>query len=89
MLHEELPDAVILDVEMPHLTGPEMARRMICHDAGMEAVPVVLVSGIVGLPEVATRLGTPYFLAKPFDLDDLLHVLGRALEDKQPPAPTS
>jgi DNA-binding NtrC family response regulator len=89
MLHEELPHAIVLDVEMPHLTGPEMVYRMVVHDAGMENVPIVLVSGIAGLSEVARRIGTPYFLGKPFDLDRLLDVLDRALREKRPPVPST
>ncbi len=87
MLHEQLPDVIILDVEMPYVNGPEMVHRMIIEDAGMQRVPVVLVSGIVGLTQVAGRVGTPYFMGKPFDLDKLLGVLQRAGEEKRPPVP--
>jgi DNA-binding NtrC family response regulator len=87
MLHEELPDAVILDVEMPKLTGPEMVYRMIIEDLGMQNIPVVLVSGIVGLTDIARRAGTPYFMEKPFDLDRLLAILQNALAEKRPPVP--
>jgi CheY-like chemotaxis protein len=45
MLGKALPDLIVLDVEMPHLTGPELACRMFIHDAGMEKVPIVLTSG--------------------------------------------
>ena len=88
MLHERLPDVLILDVEMPHLSGPEMVYRMILHDAGMEDVPIVLVSGIMGLREVARRVGTPYFVGKPFDIDKLMDLIDRALVEKTPPRPT-
>lgn len=87
LLQERLPDAVILDVEMPHLTGPELAYRMFVLDAGMDAVPVVLVSGVVGFDEVVRRVGTPYSLAKPYDLVELLAVLRRALTERRPPRP--
>ena len=87
MLHEELPDALILDVEMPKLTGPEMVYRMIVEDLGMQNIPVVLVSGIVGLTDIARRVGTPYFMEKPFDLDRLLAILQNALAEKRPPVP--
>ncbi len=66
LLEEELPDLLILDVEMPQLTGPDVVYRMIVHDAGMEDIPVLLVSGVVGLSSVAERVGTPYFVGKPF-----------------------
>jgi len=87
-LREELPDAIVLDVEMPCLSGPEMVCRMIEEDGGMQWVPVVLVSGIVDLNEIAGRVGTPYFMGKPFDLDDLIGLLQRSAVEKRPPVPT-
>lgn len=87
MLHEGLPDALILDVEMPKLTGPEMVYRMAVEDMGMQNIPVVLVSGIVGLTDIARRVGTPYFIEKPFDLDRLVAILQNALAEKRPPVP--
>ena len=86
-LREELPDAVLLDVEMPCLTGPEMVCRMVKEDAGMQWVPVVLVSGIVDLTEIAGQVGTPYFMGKPFDLDDLIGLLQRTFVERRPPMP--
>lgn len=87
MLHRELPDAVLLDVEMPHLTGPELAYRMFIHDAGMEEVPIVLSSGVARLDDVARIVGTPYFLSKPFEIHALLALLQRALEEQTAPQP--
>ena len=49
---------------------------------------VVLVSGVVGLTEIAGRVGTPYFMSKPFDLDDLILLLERSAAEKRPPVPT-
>jgi CheY-like chemotaxis protein len=87
LLHEERPDAIILDVEMPHLSGPEMIYRLIVHDAGWEKIPVLLVSGIVGLDKLAALVGTPYFLSKPYDLDDVSHLLQQSLTEKISPDP--
>lgn len=87
LLRQQLAELVVLDVEMPQLTGPEMAHRMIIEDAGKENIPVLLSSGIVGLDAVAARVGTPYFLAKPADIDELLALVERALREKRPPSP--
>jgi DNA-binding NtrC family response regulator len=88
MLRPTLPDAVILDVEMPILDGPAVAARMIVEDLGLEKIPIVLVSGVVDLEEVAREVGTPYFVYKPFDIDKLVDVVRLALEERQPPKPT-
>lgn len=87
LLEAALPDVVLMDVEMPHLTGPELSYRMLLRDLGMDAVPVVLVSGVAELDEVARRVGTPYHLAKPYDLDELLTLLRRALDERRAPNP--
>ena len=60
----ELPDCVLLDVEMPVLNGPAMAHQMLLHDAGEERIPIALVSGRHDVSQIAARIGTPYFLRK-------------------------
>ena len=84
-----LPDCIVLDVEMPVLTGPAMVHQMLIHDAGEERIPVVLVSGRANLAEVARLVGTPYFLAKsdPDHGELLLQIVERALRERVPPVP--
>jgi CheY-like chemotaxis protein len=82
-----LPDCVLLDVDMPVLSGPEMVHRMLLHSAGEEKIPILLVSGGADLQEVAGRMGTPYFLKKA-SADygpNLLRLLDRALRERQAP----
>ncbi len=86
-LAERAPDVVILDVEMPLLDGPGMAYRMFVHDAGLEEIPIVLLSGVFELHKVAERVGTPYFTPKPFDPRQLLALVQRALTERAPPRP--
>ncbi len=83
-----LPDCVLLDVEMPILSGPGMAHQMLLHDAGEETIPIVLVSGRDDLSDIARRMGTPYFLAKatPNYGKALLEILARALDECRAPA---
>lgn len=81
------PDVVLLDVEMPLLDGPGMAYQMLVRDCGLEAIPLVLLSGVVGLPAVAARIGTPYFLAKPFAPRDVISLCEQAIREKRAPSP--
>jgi DNA-binding NtrC family response regulator len=85
LVADRRPDLLLADVEMPHLSGPEMVAMMRLHDLGDENVPVVIVSGIVGLDRVAAQVGTPYFLRKPYTLDRLLLLVERALVERTPP----
>ncbi len=81
-----LPDVVVLDVDMPVMGGPAMAHQMLLHDAGEEKIPVTLVSGRPDLPQIAARMGTPYFVPKGTDFDKFLNVLDRALRERVAPS---
>jgi DNA-binding NtrC family response regulator len=87
-LQQRLPDLVILDVEMPILDGPSMAYRMFVHNCGLENIPIVLSSGVMDLPAVASRVGTPYFMPKPYDVAAMLALVQRALTERALPRPT-
>jgi CheY-like chemotaxis protein len=88
-VQERAPDLLLLDVEMPVKTGPEMAYAMYIRDMGLENVPVVLISGVLELPEVAAAVGTPYFIRKPYGLDGLLALVARALVERVAPRPSA
>ena len=87
MLEQKLPDLVLLDVEMPVLDGPDTAYRMFVADLGKEKVPIVLLSAIIDLHLVAAKVGTPYFLGKPYGFDALIRLLDHALAERQAPKP--
>ena len=87
MVRERFPDLVLTDVEMPFLSGPQMAGEMLLHDLGEEEIPVLLLSAVTNLHQVAARVGTPYFLTKPFDTDALTRLVQRALVERRPPLP--
>ena len=77
-----LPDLVIMDVDLPGITGFELLDRLRRHPTPrVAAVPVLLMSAGAHRAE-AERRGVP-FLAKPFDLDDALAAAERLLR----PAP--
>jgi DNA-binding NtrC family response regulator len=87
LLSERLPDVIVLDVEMPQLSGPDMARQMMIENVGRERIPIVLLSGAVNLGRTAALLGTPYALEKPCKLDALLETTQRALTERRAPSP--
>lgn len=87
LMAEELPDCVLLDVEMPGMTGPGMAHEMLLRDAGQERIPILLLSSHTDLATIAARMGTPYFLSKNAGRRPLLALLGKLLHDRL--APTS
>ena len=58
LIRNKTPDLVLLDVEMPIVTGPEMAHELFVHNVGLELIPLVLSSGILSLHQVAATVGT-------------------------------
>jgi DNA-binding response OmpR family regulator len=87
LLAERLPELIVLDIEMPVLSGPEMAKRLIVEDAGRERIPIILLSGAATLFQIAVLVGTPYALAKPCEVDTLLDVIRHALTERLAPHP--
>jgi DNA-binding response OmpR family regulator len=71
-----VPDVVILDLQLPTMSGAEFVQEMRA-DPRLAAVPVVLLSAAPGLAQAAEALGARGALAKPFHLDVLLAVVDR------------
>lgn len=86
-IQRALPDLILCDVEMPVLTGPDMAYRVFLRNAGAEMIPIILSSAVRDLRAVADAVGTPYFVAKPFTSQTLLAMVDRALAERIPPKP--
>ena len=76
------PDVLVTDLMMPRLDGLDLARRL---RADGRRVPVVVMSAV----HVDVILPGVRFLAKPFDLDDLLAAVAWAVDelDAGPPGP--
>jgi len=64
-----LPHLVIVDLMLPYLDGEEFSNAM-RHIAGLESIPVVLISASRRIEEVAMRVGARAVFRKPFDLHD-------------------
>ena len=87
LISERRPDVVLFDVEMPALSGPDAAYVLVLRNCGDEKIPVVLLSGVIDLPDVAACVGTPYYLAKPYNLDEVLQLLQHVLDERIAPTP--
>jgi CheY-like chemotaxis protein len=87
LLRQMTPELVLLDVEMPRLDGPSVVLQMAQNDHGWDKIPVILLSGAADLRVTARRVGTPYFIAKPTDLDGLTRTVEEALRERIAPRP--
>jgi signal transduction histidine kinase/DNA-binding response OmpR family regulator/HPt (histidine-containing phosphotransfer) domain-containing protein len=91
-------DAVLMDVQMPGMDGYETARR-IREIAGFEKLPIVaLTAGVLRQEQdAAFRAGMNGFIAKPFNVDEMMETLQQltgckaepesAKVEEAPPAP--
>ena len=77
---DDQPDLILLDNRLPDTNGEQVLRELAATPA-TAAIPVVILSGDSGLVTVKELLtaGAADFLAKPFDLNQLLAIIGRYL----------
>jgi DNA-binding response OmpR family regulator len=65
------PDVVVLDLELPVMSGPEFVASW-RGQLGANTAPIVVVSARPDVREVARRLNARAAFAKPFDLEALV-----------------
>jgi two-component system response regulator MprA len=75
------PHVLVLDVMLPHIDGWEVLARSQELPANQRP-KVILVSAIAGVSDQARAqdLGVGSFLAKPFEMDELIRLVGEALQ---------
>ncbi|HQU45209.1 MAG TPA: sigma-54 dependent transcriptional regulator [Pirellulales bacterium] len=78
MLSRSNIDLVLLDLKMPELDGLGVLRE--CQD-DLEETPVIVITAFGGSHEAieAMKLGAFDYITKPFDLDEVLFTVRRAL----------
>ena len=74
----EAPDVLMVDVNMPKVDGMEVLRRAKEINPSM---PVILITGYAEVPGAveAIKAGANDYLAKPFDNNDVIRVVRRAV----------
>lgn len=75
---QDNPDVLVLDNRMPELTGAEVYQRL---KAEQIKTRVILATAYGDVAELAQALNIQYFLAKPFDIPDLLECIETAYSD--------
>ncbi|MCC6792228.1 MAG: response regulator [Thermomicrobiales bacterium] len=68
------PDVILLDIRMSGQDGREICRALKHHDTAKQT-PVIMVSANRDGAVIAHDAGADAFIAKPFDIDDLLTLI--------------
>lgn len=65
------PDLLLLDLWMPFMAGDELLKT-IRHNEEIKDLPVIVLSASVDGSDIAEDAGANAFIAKPFDMNDLI-----------------
>ena len=79
---EEQPDLIILDRRMPEMDGNETLTQLKAENT-TKNIPVIMLTGDSKVSDVASslELGAVDYIVKPFDVNNLLIRLKKALND--------
>ena len=72
----ELPDLILMDIQLPKLSGLEATRRLRA-DAKTAAIPIIVITSFAlsGDDQKAKDAGASAYLAKPYSPRELLQMI--------------
>jgi DNA-binding response OmpR family regulator len=80
LIRDDRPSAVLLDLMMPVMDGWEFLREY-KDTASAMPVPVVIMSAAQDASQAVDELGAQALLAKPFEIETILAIVGRVATD--------
>jgi two-component system, cell cycle response regulator DivK len=82
-VERERPDIILMDVQLPHISGLEAARQIKARE-DLRHIPIVAVTSFAlsGDDKKAYAAGCDAYIAKPYKVRELL----KLIEDLLPPA---
>ncbi len=87
MAHKEKPDLIILDIRMPAGNGFSVAQRL-KRSINTFTIPVIFLTGSPekNAEEKAMAMGARFYIKKPYDPEELLDAIKRALDEEPDPS---
>lgn len=82
MIRTQSPDAVLLDIKMPGMDGKEVLRKVQSMDPDLPVIMVTAYSDLRGAV-AAIKAGAHDYLSKPFEHDEVIRVIHRALKERE------
>jgi len=83
MAHKEKPSLIILDIRMPAGDGFSVAEKL-KQSSQTQRIPIIFLTGSPerNAEERAMELGARFYIKKPYDPEELLDAVRRAMEPK-------
>ena len=78
------PDLIILDMNMPKMGGLEFYQK-ICDGTDRPRHPVLVLTARANMEQLFKPLNIDGFMAKPFEINDLLHEVETIIQKNQIP----
>jgi chemosensory pili system protein ChpA (sensor histidine kinase/response regulator) len=80
-LQDQVPDLMLLDIEMPRMDGYELAQH-VRNDDRLKGVPIIMITSRTGEKhrQRALDIGVDRYLGKPYQESDLLENINELLE---------
>ena len=73
------PDLLLMDLWMPVLSGDQVLKA-IRTTRQFEDLPVIILSASVDGSQIATNAGANGFIAKPFNMDDMIRTINDLIQ---------
>jgi len=80
--HSELPDLILMDIQLPKLSGLEATRRLRA-DPKTAHIPIIVITSFAlsGDSEKAKDAGASAYLAKPYSPRELLQMIRKLVPE--------
>ena len=80
-LESDQPDLIITDVQMPGMLGYDLLKHI---NNNFEKIPVIIMTAFADMQAAVESFGGGAFeyIPKPFDLEDAIKIIERALEER-------
>ncbi|MBF0521434.1 MAG: response regulator [Candidatus Omnitrophica bacterium] len=83
MIDEELPDIILLDIQMPGIDGYEVCRRLKA-DEKYKEIPIIFITAFTAAPDKikAYELGAADYITKPINISEVRSKVSLCLKAK-------
>ena len=80
-LQDQIPDLMLLDIEMPRMDGFELATYM-RNDERLKNIPIIMITSRTGTKhkDRAKEIGVEQYLGKPYQEEELMNNINELLK---------